>query len=110
MTQRLYHKGTILTVSFFPAHKYYWSDFHRDVTLGPAQALTPSKALRAHTIDAAWQDFRDTERGSIEADKRADVAILSENPLTAERRSIEVEETILRGATVYLRQTSGSKP
>ena len=41
-------------------------------------------ALRAVTIDAAWQVFMEDEIGSIESGKRADLVVLSENPLTAE--------------------------
>ena len=49
--------------------------------IGRVQALAPNEALRAHTIDAAWQVFQDHERGSIEPGKRADFAVLSKNPL-----------------------------
>ncbi len=146
-----------VSVSFFPAHLYYWGDFHRDVTLGPervqnmcptrwaaergirftihndaqvtptlplhlmwcavnrrsvnntdlgrGQTITPERALRSHTIDAAWQVFQEHERGSIEPGKRADFAILSDNPLNnAETiRDIRVEETIRGGKTVFER-------
>jgi len=74
--------------------------------LGIDQAITPREALRAHTIDAAWQVFRDHERGSIESGKRADFAIRSANPLDnpAEIRPIVVEETIVKGNPAFLRQ------
>ena len=62
--------------------------------------------MRAHTIDAAWQVFLDHERGSIEAGKRADFALLSANPLDDPMaiRDIVVEETIVQGKTVYRRE------
>jgi predicted amidohydrolase YtcJ len=74
--------------------------------LGIDQAITAQEALRAHTIDAAWQVFREHERGSIEPSKRADFAILSANPLDnpATIRDIVVEETILKGKSVYRRR------
>lgn len=70
---------------------------------GPDQALTPAETLRAHTIDAAWQVFAEAERGSIEPGKRADLAILSANPLDrpATIREIAVEETIRGGHTAH---------
>ena len=149
-----------VSVSFFPAHLYYWGDFHRDVTLGPvrvhdmcptrwaaergirftihndaqvtptlplhlmwcavnrvsvngtsvgpAHKLLPREALRAHTIDAAWQVFEEAERGSIEPGKRADFAILSGNPLAegGAIRDLVVEETVVRGETAYRRSAA----
>nr|MBC8242274.1 amidohydrolase family protein [Alphaproteobacteria bacterium] len=67
------------------------------------QCITPMQALRAHTLDAAWQVFLDHERGSIESGKRADFVILSENPLEnpGGLKDITVEQTVVLGETVY---------
>ena len=79
---------------------------HSGRVLGTRQALTPREALRAHTIDAAWQVFVDHERGSIEPGKRADFAILSANPLDepTNMHRITVEQTIIKGDTVFTRE------
>ena len=71
--------------------------------LGEGQCLTPLEALKAHTIDAAWQVFLESERGSIEVGKRADFAILSGNPLESGDglKDLSVVETVLAGETVY---------
>ena len=71
--------------------------------LGSAQRITPAEALRAHTIDAAWQVFLEHERGSIETGKRADFAILSDNPLkeNVDLSAIEVVQTVADGKSVY---------
>lgn len=71
--------------------------------LGPEQRISPLQALRAHTIDAAWQVFLEDEIGSIEPGKRADLVILDRNPLDdpAGLRDIRVLETIIDGETVY---------
>ncbi|MEQ8665071.1 MAG: amidohydrolase [Rhodospirillales bacterium] len=76
--------------------------------IGAHQALTPAEALRAHTADAAWQVFQETERGSIEPGKRADLAILERNPLAdaAAIREIRVDETIVAGETRYRRDAA----
>ncbi len=73
-------------------------------TIGEAQKITPIQALRAVTINAAYQYFKEDEIGSVEADKLADLVILSDNPLTVDPMdidNIEVEETIVGGKTVY---------
>ncbi len=71
--------------------------------LGPEQRITPTQALRAHTIDAAWQVFREHDLGSIEVGKSADFAVLSKNPLEhAETiKDIDVLATIKDGHTIY---------
>ena len=85
-----------------------WSAVNRVSTggriIGMAERITPMQALRAVTIDAAWQGFQEDTIGSIEAGKFADFVILAENPLDrpARIRDIEVLETILGGKTVYV--------
>ena len=72
--------------------------------LGPEYRLTPEEALRAVTIDAAWQTFDEKIKGSIEVGKLADFTLLAENPLTVppERiKDIKVEEVIIGGKSVY---------
>jgi predicted amidohydrolase YtcJ len=85
-----------------------WSQVERESTggviIGPGQRIGRMPALRAVTIDAAWQVFMDEEIGSIESGKRADLVVLSDNPLTAaDMRDIKVDRTVIDGATVYLR-------
>ena len=52
------------------------------------------------TIDAACQMHLDHEIGSLEAGKKADIAVLAENPLTVDPhhiRDIQVLGTVLAG-------------
>ena len=85
-----------------------WSQVERRSTtgevIGPAQRIGRMSALRAVTVDAAWQVFMDDQVGSIAPGKRADLVVLSDNPLTADNiRAIRVDRTIIDGATVYTR-------
>ena len=142
--------------SLFPMHTFYWGDWHREHTVGPALAdnisptawylqrgmtfsshhdapvalpdslrvlsatvtrltrsrdilgpvhrVPPMTALKAMTIWPAWSHFDEADRGSIEVGKLADFVILSADPTAVDPEtiaSIEVLETIKKGATVY---------
>lgn len=86
-----------------------WSQVERKSTsgavIGPHQRISRVDALRAVTIDAAWQVFMDDDVGSIESDKLADLIILSGNPLKVEdMRELKVDRTFIGGAEVYSRR------
>jgi predicted amidohydrolase YtcJ len=51
-----------------------------DQVLGAEQAITPMQALKAVTLDAAWQNREDDRKGSIEVGKQADLVILGGDP------------------------------
>ena len=86
-----------------------WSQVFRQTyggdVLGPQQRVGVMQALRAVTIDAAWQVFQEDSRGSLEPGKYADLVVLSGNPLDdpMAMRDLEVEQTIIGGATIYRR-------
>ncbi|WP_299851762.1 amidohydrolase [uncultured Roseovarius sp.] len=71
--------------------------------LGEDEKISAMSALRAQTIDAAWQVFQEDQRGSITPGKLADFALLSGNPLEAPEKieQLDVRQTIRRGACVY---------
>ena len=74
-------------------------------TLGPEERITPRQALRAITIDAAYQYFEDDKKGSLEVGKLADITILSANPTKIpahEIKDIQILETIKQGKTVFV--------
>ena len=68
--------------------------------LGEVEKISAYEALRAVTISAAYQLHLDDEIGSLEAGKKADFAILEEDPLTIEPmkiRDVKVWGTLLAG-------------
>lgn len=142
--------------SYFPAHTFFWGDYHRDSVLGPWRAsnispmgwakefglpftihmdapvafpdqmlnmwtavnrttrdgdvlgeyhkITPYEALEAITITAAYQNYEEAEKGSIEVGKNADLVILEANPMNVDPmtiKDIKVLETIKDGNTIF---------
>jgi len=72
--------------------------------LGPEERLTVDQAIRAQTIDAAWQLFCDDVVGSLEVGKYADMVLLSADPRAVSAEEIaglEVRATFLAGRQVY---------
>ena len=73
--------------------------------VGPAQALSRERALRAATNDGAWLTMDEDRKGSIELGKLADLAVLSDDPLTcseAALREIEAKLTMVGGQFVFV--------
>jgi len=74
------------------------------VVIGPDQRITPFEALKAITINAAYQYSEEKSKGSLETGKLADLVILDKNPLKADPltiKDIKVVETIKEGKTIY---------
>ena len=61
----------------------------RGYILGPTERVTINDALKAVTINAAWQLFEDDQRGSITVGKAADFVLLSHNPLRIQPENIK---------------------
>ena len=75
-----------------------------DQLLSPEERVPVEAALRAMTIDAAWQCHSDHEVGSLEVGKFADFVVLAEDPLVVEPErlaQIQVLETWVGGRQVY---------
>ena len=72
-------------------------------TIGEDQAIDIQSALKAVTIDAAWQIGQEKDLGSIEVGKMADFVILDRNPLDPEAalRKIKVQATYRSGRKIY---------
>jgi len=92
-----------------------WSTVNRLTSsgkvLGESEKISVMQALRATTIDAAWQIFKEDSLGSIEEGKLADLVILQKNPLDdpANIKDILVMKTIIDGVTVYDRAEAAAK-
>ncbi len=74
------------------------------VVAGADQRIKPYEALQAMTINVAAQYDEVDSKGSIKTGKRADLVILSKNPLKVDPltiKDIQVSETIKDGKTIY---------
>jgi predicted amidohydrolase YtcJ len=70
----------------------------------PKQNVTRAEALRVYTMGSAWFTFAEKRKGSIEAGKLADLAVLNADYLTVAEdqiRSIESLLTMVGGRVVY---------
>lgn len=75
----------------------------------PQEKITVEEALRAYTHTNARGSFAEDDLGTIEAGKRADVVLLSENILRidpARIREVKVDYTIIDGRVVFERTKS----
>ena len=91
--------------------KVVWAAVNRVTTsgklLGPQERITAFEALRAITADAAWQNFEEDRKGTLETGKLADMVILSDDPLKVDPmkiHDIRIMRTIKEGKTVYLKE------
>jgi predicted amidohydrolase YtcJ len=58
-------------------------------TIAPQEAITAEQALRAITLDAAWQLFAEDRIGSIEPGKLADFTVVDRNPLKVDPHELD---------------------
>jgi len=72
--------------------------------LGPEQKISTYSALEAMTINAAYQHFEDSIKGTIEVGKLADLVVLSEDPLSMpadELLKLKVMATYSHGKEIF---------
>ncbi len=65
---------------------------------GPGERVTREEALRAWTVEAAYQEHTDHLKGAIEPGKLADMVVLEEDPLTIDEHQLHA----LTVAATYL--------
>ena len=71
---------------------------------GPEECITVEEAIRTYTINGAWQDHMENQKGSIEVGKLADFCVIGEDILNVEPHSIgeiPVLMTIVGGNIVH---------
>lgn len=74
------------------------------ITLDETECVSVYDALKAITVYAAYQYFEEDEKGTITVGKKADLIVLSHNPLTTpndQLKMIEVEQTYKDGQLIY---------
>jgi predicted amidohydrolase YtcJ len=88
-----------------------WTEVTRLTRAGkvmhPEQRITRAEALKTHTIWAAYLQFADKERGSVEPGKQADLVVIDRDYLTCPEeqiRDIQPLATYLEGRKVYSRE------
>ena len=64
-------------------------DYKSQRVVGPKQALSRMEALRCATVNGAYLTFDEDKKGSLQAGKLADLAVLSADPLTVDENEIQ---------------------
>jgi predicted amidohydrolase YtcJ len=70
----------------------------------PEQRLTLDEALRSYTLEGAYAEFEEKDKGSIEKDKLADLTVISQDITRLapkEILAVHVLKTIIGGKIVY---------
>ena len=70
----------------------------------PSEAITREQAVIAYTLTAAYAEFQETEKGSLEPGKLADLAVLSQDIFAVALPDVPKTESILTiagGKIVY---------
>jgi hypothetical protein len=74
------------------------------VVVGPDERVSPYVALKSVTDYAAYAQFEERSKGTLESGKLADLVILEKNPLKVDPmtiRGIRVVETFKNGKSIY---------
>lgn len=72
--------------------------------LNEKECVTPYEAIKAVTIDSAWQCHIEDIVGSIEVGKKADFVILDKDPLNVQKNdliNLKVIQTWMNGRLTY---------
>jgi len=70
----------------------------------PEERISVAEAFAMHTTTASWVGFEENDKGSLEAGKLADIAVLAEDPFEIQPEKIKdlkVEMTIVGGKIKY---------
>jgi predicted amidohydrolase YtcJ len=70
----------------------------------PEERISVAEAFAMHTTTASWVGFEENDKGTLEAGKLADIAVLADDPfaIAAEKiRELKVEMTLVGGEIKY---------
>ncbi len=70
----------------------------------PEERISVSEAFAMHTTTASWVGFEENDKGTLEAGKLADIAVVAEDPFAIQPekiRELRVEMTLVGGEVKY---------
>lgn len=80
-------------------------------SVGPDQAITPYEAISLYTSRAAWCDFEEATRGTLEPGRLADLTALAADPLNVPANDLldlPVAATVIGGELKYQNEDGAS--
>jgi predicted amidohydrolase YtcJ len=78
----------------------------------PQEAITREQAVTAYTLTSAYAEFTEKDKGSLEAGKVADLAVLSQDIFTVSTSELPKTEsvmTLVGGKVVYDAKVIGAQ-
>lgn len=90
--------------AIFAIHNAVNRKTRNGLLLGEKQRISVIDAIKAVTINCAYQNFEENMKGSIEVGKLADLVVLDQNPLNVNSenlKDIKIVKTIKEGNIIY---------
>ena len=102
LTKRLFDRGILLTAGSDLPNPWVIPgvSFHEELQLLVDSGIPPLDVLRIATINGATALGIDDETGTVEVGKRADLVVLTANPLDDIANTRSIEWVILGGVTL----------
>lgn len=100
---RIYAAGGFIVAGTDSPFAEFATSLHREMLLLVGSGLTPAQALRATTWDSARMIGVESEIGSIEPGKIADILILDGDPLANITDTLKVDTLMKNGVVVFER-------
>ena len=109
LVKRLHDAGVVLTAGTDTVNPNVipGDGFHRELELLVSAGISPNEVIRIATLNGATAAGREKDLGSIEPGKKADLVVLSANPLDDIRHTRKIEAVYKNGTLIHSSSRNG---